>query len=255
MIAGIIPARHASTRFPGKPLIDIQGKSMIQRVYEQATKSKSLNKVIVATDDSRIYDHVKGFGGEAVMTAEDHPSGTDRCWEAYQKLDVDFQYIINIQGDEPFIDPTQIDKLAETLKDGTAQLATLIIPVKDHDILFDMGEVKVVLNDKAEALYFSRMVIPYIKGVEQQDWHLHHNYYRHVGMYAYRTDILEQITRLHVSSLEKAESLEQLRWLEHGFKIKCALTDFESHCIDTPEDVEKVLRMMSPSASSGTTGG
>jgi 3-deoxy-manno-octulosonate cytidylyltransferase (CMP-KDO synthetase) len=244
MIVGIIPARYASTRYPGKPLIDIQGKSMIQRVYEQASKSKSLDKVVVATDDERIREHVAAFGGEVVMTAEDHPSGTDRCKEALAKIEGAFQYVINIQGDEPFIDPSQIDTLAGVLVDGTTELATLIIPVKDHELLFDRGEVKVVLNSNMEALYFSRMVIPYIKGVAEKDWHTRHKYYRHVGMYAYRTDILEKVSKLSVSSLEQAESLEQLRWLEHGFKIKCALTDFESHCIDTPEDVEKVLRLM-----------
>ena len=244
MIVGIIPARYASTRYPGKPLIDIQGKSMIQRVYEQASKSKSLNRVVVATDDERIFAHVQSFGGEAVMTAENHPSGTDRCKEALVKLGGDFDYVINIQGDEPFVDPIQIDTLAEALADGDTELATLIIPVTDSELLFDKGEVKVVLNTSREALYFSRMVIPYIKGVEEKDWHLHHKYYRHVGMYAYRKDVLMAITKLSVSSLEQAESLEQLRWLEHGFKIKCAITDFESHCIDTPEDVEKVLRLM-----------
>lgn len=244
MIVGIIPARYASTRYPGKPLIDIQGKTMIRRVYEQATKSKSLDRVVVATDDERIYEHVTDFGGEAVMTRENHPSGTDRCKEAVEQLDGTYQYVINIQGDEPFIDPTQIDTLAAVLADGTTELATLIIPVKDHELLSDKGEVKVVLNTNMEALYFSRMVVPFIKGRDEKEWHLHHKYYRHVGMYAYRKDVLEAITKLPVSSLEQAESLEQLRWLEHGFKIKCALTDFESHCIDTPEDVEKVLRLI-----------
>ncbi|HTM65265.1 MAG TPA: 3-deoxy-manno-octulosonate cytidylyltransferase [Flavipsychrobacter sp.] len=243
MIIGIIPARYASTRFPGKPLIDIAGKSMIQRVYEQASKSKSLSKVVVATDDARILDHVVAFGGEAVMTKEEHPSGTDRCWEALQKAGSEYQYVINIQGDEPFIDPQQIDSLAEIL-DGETELATQIIPVHDYESLKDMGEVKVVLNKNMEALYFSRMIIPYIKGVPEEEWHLHHTYYRHVGMYAYRANVLEKITRLPVSSLEKAESLEQLRWLENGFKIKCALTNFESHCIDTAEDVERVLKIL-----------
>ena len=243
MILGVIPARYASTRFPGKPLIDIEGKTMIQRVYEQAKKSSALDRVVVATDDDRIYSHVHSFGGEAVMTAEHHPSGTDRCWDALQTAGGDYEYIINIQGDEPFIDPSQIDLLASVLKDGT-ELATLIIPVTDHSVLFDMGEVKVVLNDNMEGLYFSRMVIPFIKGVAQEEWHNHHNYYRHVGMYAYRKDVLEKVTNLSVSSLEKAESLEQLRWLENGFKIKCAITQHDSHCIDLPEDVEKVLRLM-----------
>lgn len=244
MIVGIIPARYASTRFPGKPLIEIAGKSMIQHVYERAKKSAALQEVVVATDDSRIYHHVKAFGGEVVMTGAEHPSGTDRCYEALQQLREPYKYVINIQGDEPFIDPKQIDELAAVLQDGTTELATQMIPVTDHDVLFDMGEVKIVLNDKLEALYFSRMVIPYIKGVDQAVWHNHHTYYRHVGMYAYRADVLEQITKLPVSTLEKAESLEQLRWVEAGFKIKCAVTQFDSHCIDTPEDIEKVLRLM-----------
>jgi 3-deoxy-manno-octulosonate cytidylyltransferase (CMP-KDO synthetase) len=244
MIIGIIPARYASTRYPGKPLIDIQGKSMIQRVYERSTKSTSLSKVIVATDDQRIFDHVFTFGGEAVMTAQEHPSGTDRCWDALQQLKEDYQYVINIQGDEPFVEPQQIDELAAILKDGSVELATQMIPVSTYEMLFDKGEVKIVLNQNNEALYFSRMVIPFIKGVDEKEWHKHHTYYRHVGMYAYRKDILEKITKLAVSSLEKAESLEQLRWLENGFKIKCVPTKYESHCIDTPEDVVKVLRLI-----------
>ncbi|HEY6162786.1 MAG TPA: 3-deoxy-manno-octulosonate cytidylyltransferase [Bacteroidia bacterium] len=245
MILGIIPARYASTRFPGKPLIDIQGKSMIQRVYIQAKKSKSLSKVVVATDDQRIFDHVQKFGGEAVMTFADHPSGTDRCFEALKKVQGDFKYVINIQGDEPFIDPSQVDLLADLLKDGRTELATLMIPVSSHEVLFDKGEVKIVMNDKMEAIYFSRSVIPAIKGIDEKEWHKHFKYYRHVGMYAYRNDILEAITKLAPSALEKAESLEQLRWLENGFKIKLAVTDHDSHCIDTPEDVEKVLRLVS----------
>jgi 3-deoxy-manno-octulosonate cytidylyltransferase (CMP-KDO synthetase) len=244
MIVGIIPARYASTRFPGKPLIDINGKTMLQRVYEQAVKSKQLNKVVVATDDERILNHVKGFGGEVVMTAAHHPSGTDRCRDASQQLKEDFQYVINIQGDEPFIEPEQIDELANELRDGTTELATQMIAVDNHEILFDKGEVKIVLNTNNEALYFSRMVIPFIKGVDEKEWHRHHTYYRHVGMYAYRKDVLEKITQLPVSSLEKAESLEQLRWIENGFKIKCVTTKYESHCIDTPEDVIKVLALM-----------
>ena len=244
MIAGIIPARYASTRYPGKPLIDIQGKSMIQRVYEQAAQSKLLHKLVVATDDERILRHVQSFGGEAVMTSPDHANGTDRCLEALQQLGPDYTYVINIQGDEPFIDPQQIDELAAILKDGTTELATQMIPVSNHEELFDIGEVKIVLNDNMEALYFSRMVIPFIKGVDEKEWHLHFNYHRHVGMYAYRRDVLEKISEIPVSSLEQAESLEQLRWLQSGFKIKCVPTRFESHCIDTPGDVEKVLRRM-----------
>lgn len=245
MIAGIIPARYASTRFPGKALADISGKSMIQRVYEQAAKSTALDTVVVATDDQRILQHVLSFGGNAVMTAPHHPSGTDRCFEALQQLGVGYKYVINIQGDEPLIDPAQIDELAAVLQDGTTEIATQMIPVSNHEELFDKGEVKIVLNTAREALYFSRMVIPFIKGVEEKEWHLHHQYYRHVGMYAYRTDVLERITELGVSSLEQAESLEQLRWLENGFKIKCVPTTYESHCIDTTEDLARMLARMS----------
>lgn len=244
MIAGIIPARYASSRFPGKPLIDIDGKTMLQRVYEQASRSKLLDTVVVATDDQRIFEHAQFFGARVVMTGENHPSGTDRCWDAVQQLSEQYDYVINIQGDEPFLNPEQIDELAEVLQDKSVELATQMIAVHDHDILFDRGEVKIVLNEKNEALYFSRMVIPFIKGIAESNWHLHHSYYRHVGMYAYRMDILHKITQLPVSSLEKAESLEQLRWLEHGFRIKCAETKYESHCIDTPEDVEKVRLLM-----------
>ena len=244
MIAGIIPARYASSRFPGKPLIDIDGKTMLQRVYEQASRSKLLDTVVVATDDQRIFEHAQSFGARVVMTGENHPSGTDRCWDAVQQLSEQYDYVINIQGDEPFLNPEQIDELAEVLQDKSVELATQMIAVHDHDILFDRGEVKILLNEKNEALYFSRMVIPFIKGIAESDWHLHHSYYRHVGMYAYRMDILHKITQLPVSSLEKAESLEQLRWLEHGFRIKCVETKYESHCIDTPEDVEKVRLLM-----------
>ncbi|SRR5579871_490115 len=243
MIIGIIPARFASTRFPGKPLIDINGKSMIQRVYEQSAKSRSLNRIIVATEDKQIADHVIGFGGEAVMTGEHHASGTDRCFEALGKLKESYQYIINIQGDEPFIEPEQIDELAEALKNGDIEIATQMIAVKNESELFDAGEAKIILNKNNEAIYFSRAAIPYLRNVDQKEWHTHHLYYRQVGMYAYRNDILKKITQLPVSSLEKAESLEQLRWLQNGFKIKCVLTEYESHCVDVPEDVERILKL------------
>lgn len=242
-ILGIIPARFASTRFPGKPLIDIMGKSMLERVYTQAKKSNMLSEVVIATDDERIAAHASSFNAKTVFTKSEHPSGTDRCFEALQKYGEKADYVINIQGDEPFIDPGQIDLLA-ALCDGQTELATLMIKCISYDVLFDKGEVKITLNNKNEALYFSRMVIPFIKGVNETEWHKHFNYFRHVGMYAYRYDILEKITGLQPSTLEKAESLEQLRWLENGFKIKCAETTHDSHCIDTPEDVEKVIKLM-----------
>ena len=242
-IIGIIPARYASSRFPGKPLADINGKSMLQRVWEQVKKSKTLNEVVIATDDERIFNHALSFKARTILTKAEHPSGTDRCYEAFLKAGGEWDYIINIQGDEPFIDPSQIDLLGK-LCDSKNELATLMIKCNSHEVLFDKGEVKITLNNQYEALYFSRMVIPFIKGVDEKEWHKHFNYYRHVGMYAYRKDVLEKITKLAPSSLEKAESLEQLRWLETGFKIKCAETDFDSHCIDTPEDIEKVLKLM-----------
>ncbi len=243
MILGIIPARYASTRFPGKPLVVIEGKSMIRRVYEQASQAKTIDKLVVATDDERIAAHVKAFGGEVVMTKAEHPSGTDRCYEAFKNVAGDFNYVINIQGDEPFLDPQQIDELGAVCK-GQTELATQMIKVDNSAFLFDQGEVKIVLNHENEALYFSRMVIPFVKGKPEAEWHLHHSYYRHVGMYAYRRDVLQAITKLPVSALEKAESLEQLRWLEAGYKIKCVETTFDSHCVDTPEDIERVLKLM-----------
>lgn len=242
-IIGIIPARYASTRFPGKPLAQIKGKSMLQRVYEQTVKSKLLTEVIVATDDERIAAHAKEIGAPVVITRADHPSGTDRCFEAYCLHGKKYDYVVNVQGDEPFLDPEQIDSLAGVC-DGNVEIATQMIKCTDHAVLFDSGEVKIVLNSKREALYFSRNVIPHIKNKDERDWHRFFDYYRHVGMYAYRVDILEEITKLQPSTLEKAESLEQLRWLEHGYKITCAETAFDSHCVDTPEDIEKVLRLM-----------
>jgi 3-deoxy-manno-octulosonate cytidylyltransferase (CMP-KDO synthetase) len=242
-IIGIIPARYASSRFPGKPLAQIRGKSMLQRVYEQTLKSALLEEVIVATDDERIAVHAKSFGAPVVMTHPEHPSGTDRCFEAYRLHGKKFDYVINVQGDEPFLDPEQINSLAKVC-DGKVEIATQMIKCTSHEVLFDKGEVKIVLNSDKEALYFSRNVIPFIKNKDEKEWHLHFDYYRHVGMYAYRTDILLEITLLKPSALELAESLEQLRWLEHGYKITCAETGFDSHCVDTPEDIEKVIRLM-----------
>jgi 3-deoxy-manno-octulosonate cytidylyltransferase (CMP-KDO synthetase) len=242
-IIGIIPARYASTRFPGKPLAMINGKTMLQRVVEQTQKADLLGEVIVATDDGRILAHCQELNVKAVLTKAEHESGTDRCFEAYQLSGSKADFIINIQGDEPFIHPEQINSLARECR-GEAQLLTQMIKCDSHDVLFDTGEVKIVLNELNEALYFSRSVIPFIKNEKPENWHLKHTYYRHVGMYAYRADVLENISHIGVSLLEKAESLEQLRWLQHGFKIKCVETPYDSHCVDSPEDIEKVLKLM-----------
>lgn len=239
-ILGIIPARYASTRFPAKALADIGGKSMIQRVYEQSVKATQLDQVIVATDDERILNHVKNFGGQAVMTSESHHSGTDRCFEALCKTG-DYEYVINIQGDEPFISPEPIDSLAAVL-DGVTELATLVKIIDTEDILFNVNVPKAVLNKRNEVMYFSRQTIPYLRNAAQDAWLDSHVFYKHIGIYAYRSDVLAEITKLPVSSLEKAESLEQLRWLENGYAIKAVITSDDSHGVDTPDDLERVTR-------------
>jgi len=235
-ILGIIPARYASSRFPGKPLVDIAGKSMIQRVYEQAKKCVDLSEVIVATDDTRIYDHVLNFGGVAVMTAGTHQSGTDRCAEVALQHP-QYNVIINIQGDEPYIDPEQISKLAACFNNTETQIATLVKKVKSIDELLNPNSPKVVINKLSEAVYFSRSPLPHIRGQEQENWLDYYTYFKHIGIYGYRADILQQITKLPVSPLEKAESLEQLRWIENGYRIKIAETELETYSVDTPGDL------------------
>jgi 3-deoxy-manno-octulosonate cytidylyltransferase (CMP-KDO synthetase) len=243
-ILGVIPSRYASSRFPGKPLVDMLGKSMLQRVYEQVSKATVLTKVVVATDDERIVDHVKKFGGDGCMTSPKHPSGTDRCQEAYLSLKEHFDFVVNIQGDEPFIDPNQIDLLCKAI-DNTTELATLIQKIATLEQLHSPGEAKVVLNKNKEAIYFSRSPIPFVQKAEAKDWLSKTTFYRHVGLYAYRTDVLAEITELQQSPLETAESLEQLRWIENGFKIKTIETEMEeSICIDTPEDLQKALEIL-----------
>lgn len=234
-IIGIIPARYASTRFPGKPLALIGGVSMIQRVYNQARKTQALNTLVVATDNKEIFDHVQTFG-QACMTSETHVSGTDRCYEVLAQQKEKYDYVINVQGDEPFIAPEQIELLSSLLN-GETELATLVKKITKLEHLHNPNVVKVVLNKTNETLYFSRSPVPYWRG-NATDW-AQHNYYKHIGMYAYRADVLQQITKLPVSSLEKAESLEQLRWLENGFKIKTVETLLETIGIDTPEDLAK----------------
>lgn len=242
---GIIPARYGSSRFPGKPLVDMAGKPMIQRVYEQV--KLALDEVWVATDDSRILNAVEAFGGNAVMTSPNHKSGTDRCKEAYEKINKPFDVVINIQGDEPFIQPEQIQAIKGCFDSGNVELATLVKPFKKEDgfdALFNNNSPKVVINKLDEAIYFSRSIIPYIRDVHHTEWLDKHTFYKHIGMYAYRIDVLKEITLLPQSSLELAESLEQLRWIENGYKIKVGYTGVETIGIDTPDDMEKALKLL-----------
>lgn len=237
---GIIPARYASTRFPAKPLALLGGKPVIQRVYEQV--SGLLDYVVVATDDKRIYDAVLSFGGNAVMTSVDHKSGTDRCREAHSLCGGNFDVVVNIQGDEPFIRKSQIQSLIACFNDEKTDIATLVkpfTPADGFDRLENVNSPKVVLDSDMNALYFSRSIIPFQRNRDRSEWIANHTYYKHIGLYAYRAAVLEEITRLPQSSLEIAESLEQLRWLENGYKIKVGITDVETIGIDTPQDLEQ----------------
>jgi 3-deoxy-manno-octulosonate cytidylyltransferase (CMP-KDO synthetase) len=242
-ILGIIPARYASTRFPGKPLIDILGKTMIQRVYEQAAQSNFLSAVVVATDDDRIFQEVLRFGGKVVMTAKNHRSGTDRCKEAleiYQNQSIqNFDAVVNIQGDEPYIHPQQIDQLCLLFQDKNVQLGTLVKKSQDLEKLQSPNAIKVTLTHQNYALYFSRSLIPFYRETETEKF-----FWKHIGIYGYRADVLSEITNIEVSSLEIAESLEQLRWLENGYKIKVGITEYESQSIDSPEDLTSLLNQM-----------
>lgn len=237
---GIIPARFASTRFPGKPLIDIHGKSMIQRVYEQAKKSSFLKEVAVATDDERIFDHVTSFGGHVIMTSNKHESGTERCAEAFRLLEHTFDVVINIQGDEPFIDPGQIDLLCSCFRDGDTDIATLIKPINNAEELFNPNRPKVDVDERGFAKMFSRSAIPVLENIPEEKWLETQAYYKHIGIYGYRSHVLAEICKLEPTPLELAERLEQLRWLEHGYHIKTAITTVEAIAIDTPEDLAKI---------------
>lgn len=239
-ILGIIPSRFASSRFPGKPLVNIGGKTMIRRVYEQCKKSQKLDDVIVATDNRRIYDEVLSFNGKAMMTQESHRNGTERCAEVLSHLE-DYDYAINIQGDEPFIWPEQIDEVAGLL-DGRAELATLVKEIEYASVLDEPTEIKVVINRQHQAIYFSRSCIPHLRNLPKDQWLHHHTFYKHIGIYGYRRDILFEITQLPMGILEAAESLEQLRWIENGYKIITGTTAYDSTMIDTPEDLKKVLK-------------
>ena len=239
-VLAIIPARYASTRFPAKPLAMLGGKPIVQRVYEQV--AKVVERVVVATDDERIFDTVVSSGGEVVMTSPNHKSGTDRCAEAYEKVGYEADIIINVQGDEPFVAPEQIEALIGCFDSEAVDIATLVKPFSAEggiEVLENPNSPKVVMNEQGEAIYFSRSVVPYLRGVERSEWLKHHTFYKHIGIYAFRAKALNEVSALAQTPLEKAESLEQLRWLESGYKIKVGITDIETIGIDTPEDLER----------------
>ena len=236
----IIPARYASTRFPAKPLAMLGGKRVIERVYEQV--AGVLDDAVVATDDERIFDAVQAFGGKVEMTSTEHRSGTDRCWEAYCKQGGEFDVVVNVQGDEPFIQPSQLLALKSCFDNESIDIATLVKPFAESDgleALENPNSPKVVLDNEGRAVYFSRSVIPYLRGVERERWLAEHTFYKHIGIYGFRTDVLRAVTALPQSTLEKAESLEQLRWLENGYKIGVGISNVETIGIDTPEDLTR----------------
>ena len=233
----IIPARYASTRFPGKPLATLGGKSVIQRVYEQV--STVLDDVYVATDDQRIFQAEEAFGGRAVMTSPNHKSGTDRIQEAITKIGGQWDVVVNVQGDEPFIQASQIKTVCECFEDPETQIATLGKPFDNMDAVGNPNSPKIVVDNRHYAMYFSRSIIPFVRGQEKESWLQSYPFLKHLGLYAYRADVLAEITRLPQSSLELAESLEQLRWLQNGYRIKVGLTDVETVGIDTPEDLAR----------------
>ena len=234
---GIIPARYASTRFPGKPLALLGGKPVIQHVYEKV--AAVLEAAYVATDDERIYDVVKSFGGQVVMTRTDHKSGTDRIEEAIEKIGGEWDVVVNVQGDEPFVAKSQLDTICHCFDDHTTQIVTLGKPFESMEAVQNPNSPKIVVDNMGFAMYFSRSVIPYVRGKEKSSWLTHYPFLKHLGIYAYRKDVLRQVTQLPQSSLEIAESLEQLRWLQNGFKIKVGTTDVETVGIDTPQDLER----------------
>jgi 3-deoxy-manno-octulosonate cytidylyltransferase (CMP-KDO synthetase) len=243
-IVAIIPARYASARFPGKPLIDISGKTMIQRVAERVQNCRSISAVIVATDDERIYSHVTQLGVRCIMTSSHHLSGTDRCLEAYQLSGIKADAIINVQGDEPFVDVSQLEMLAALISKPNTSIATLAKRINDTETLFDTSKVKVVFNATMQALYFSRQAIPFLRNTPADNWVDVQMHYKHIGLYAYTSAALEAICALQPSSLELAESLEQLRWLENGYSINVGLTEIETPAIDTPEDLVRALHYL-----------
>jgi len=249
-ILGIIPARYASSRFPGKPLADVGGMSMVMRVVSQARKCALIQEIVVATDDERVFQHVLDHGGNAVMTSLDHPSGTDRCLEAVGQVDAEADVVLNIQGDEPFVEPGQLESLCMLMHRKGAEIATLSKKITDLETLMDPNKVKIVFNEIGRAIYFSRWPIPYRKDVPQSEWLNQGNYYKHIGLYAFRADVLRRVCTLQPSPLELAESLEQLRWLEAGYNIQVGATEVESPSVDTPEDLERILKALEGSSES-----
>ncbi len=238
MTIGVIPARFKSTRFPGKPLALIGNKPMIQHVYEKVIQSQNLDYVVVATDDKRIFETVEGFGGKAIYTDENHPSGTDRIAEVSKKLP-EYEILINIQGDEPFINSSQIDTLISSFQNPSVQIATLIQLIDSQDELISFTTPKVIIDKQGFAIYFSRNIIPHLRNVEINDYLQNHNFFKHIGIYGYRREILLEISQLSTSYLENAESLEQLRWIENGYKIHTQKTNHIAIAVDTPEDLIK----------------
>lgn len=242
MVLGIIPARYASTRFPGKPLVDILGKSMVQRVIEQVQQTKLVDEVVVATDDNRIFEHVESLGFQVFMTDPNHPSGTDRCIEVSKDFP-EAEIIVNIQGDEPFIQPQQIDDAIRLLLDEASfEIATLAKKIEDKNTLFNPNCVKAIFAASGQGIYFSRHPIPYVRGIQEDEWLQKADFYKHIGLYVFRKEALKKIEQLSPSRLERLESLEQLRWLENGLQIRIGKTQFESIGIDSPEDLDKAIQ-------------
>lgn len=242
-VLGIIPSRYGSSRFPGKPLVDLMGKSMIQRVYEQAKKCTAFDTIVVATDDDRIFDHVKSFGGEVVITSTEHESGTVRCGEVLNSFS-DYDIVVNIQGDEPLIRPEQLQLLVDLFSDESVEIGTLVKEIKQEADVRNPNRIKVVLDEKGNGIYFSRSPIPHVANTPHSAWLEKNTFFKHIGIYAWRKNTLTALLNLPACPLEKIESLEQLRWLYYGFKIRTVETTIETPNIDAPEDVEAVLALL-----------
>ena len=242
-VLGIIPARYESSRFPGKPLIDLKGKTMIRRVYERASECSALSKVVVATDDQRIYDEVASFGGDVMMTSPKHRNGTERCGEVIE-ANSEYDVVINIQGDEPLIHPKQLERIISVFDQNEVKIATIARKIDNIEAIRNPNRIKVVLDKNQDALYFSRSPIPHVAQKPHEEWISSTTFYKHIGLYAWRRETLLELLKLSPTELEKSESLEQLRWLENGYKLRCIISDLDTPNIDVPEDVEKVLTLL-----------